>query len=461
MAEDYTWTDNPITPTATAAPATWNECMMHLKYENSGAPSLTDYIVSGRKFTVGIDLNLTISAGENFISNASRTRAQNVLALTARRAQLIYDTKLGVTGKVEAAFPAANAGTVCRWIIDGSATIASTVGSNDLTKSGTVTQDVGWASDYAGKGNGSTGCYTSANSTGFPTGAAARELDVIFTTGTDITTLQQVAEYGAGGFFGVVIESGYLKIWNNSGSATVTTGYALEASKTYYVAHAFDGTTCRVYVNGELIYIETAAYTTTATVLGVFSQSTGANKFSGTIHYIEVRNAIRTAAQITAASNALLLSCRYYADASKPDFTDIRSILPTDAIGLGFVLADSDSIVEFNDADYKYGRREGAVGGNRKVFLGWKYFSGSTTLYWDNPFDTRKIKTTVVWAQDSNGTNESEIYGYYYNGSSNLGVLMRATTTKRITIATGDSACLFNGAWQSSGYIGCYAEVIE
>ena len=103
-------------------------------------------------------------------------------------AQLFYDTGAGATETINAAFPRCRRRNGLPVVIDGSATIASTVGSNNLTKTGTVTQVNGWAADYAGKGDGSTGYYASANSTGFPTGAAVRQLDFVVTIGNYSTS---------------------------------------------------------------------------------------------------------------------------------------------------------------------------------------------------------------------------------------------------------------------------------
>ena len=129
--------------------------------------------------------------------------------------------------------------------------------------------------------------------------------------------------------------------------------------------------------------------------------------------------------------------------------------------------ANSTGVTEYNDTDYMYGRREGAYGGNRRVFLGWKAFSGSVDLTWDNPFGTRKVKLQAVWAQDANGRNECDCAKRYISDSTAYGVLTSCYgmyPTNRIVItSTGNlgNVVHFNGAWQTSGYIGVYAEVLE
>lgn len=140
----------------------------------------------------------------------------------------------------------------------------------------------------------------------------------------------------------------------------------------------------------------------------------------------------------------------------------IDDMCPADSILLGYARTNSSQIIEFDSDSYKYGRREGITGGNRKVFLGWKYFSGSSYLSWNNPFSTRKIKTYYTWAQNANGSNEVDIIGQLYDGVSWHGLQNTNTSSQRISALTQPAGVTsFNGAWQTSGYIGCYAEVIE
>jgi hypothetical protein len=642
-----------------------------------GAPDLTDYIVSGRTFTVGDDLNLTIASGVDYISNTKVSREENTLALTASRAQLVYDTKAGASAALVASFPDADSGTVGRWVIDGSSSIAnSAVGENDtavtnnLTSSGTVSQVTGWANDSAAKVAGA-GYYYAANSTNFPSGANSREVNAVFTVNKISTSLQgYIFSYGAAStsaIFGLCIgtDGGLLLI---GGSNDLSTGYIVEVGKTYFVTAQYDGTYGYLYVNGRLVYKGAWTISTTLTYgmyIGTYFGSTTYNSYC-TLHYLDLRSALSTSAQIAANSNALLLPCgkydeysgsyptlsdssyyeykfsessgstvadskgslagtatgttivsseiisggyaRYFdgsddkvassstvtfgsaftmiavfnptnfstarpilgnyysggnylmaytngkvalgSDSStvyssattgsgKPNFaaavvsggqatlyvnspyadstsaytyntnsnvmyigyaytgsslyfkgtidyclyvpralsqtematiynalmeTETRDILynlPDDSISLGFARTNATAIIVKNDTDYQYGRREGAVDGNRCVFLGWQYFSGSVALTWPNPFGTRKIRTYYTWAQDSKGTNECEAATYSYD-SAYRGLGYSFTTTQRITMTTMvGGVCWFNSAWQTSGYIGCYAEVIE
>ena len=99
------------------------------------------------------------------------------------------------------------------------------------------------------------------------------------------------------------------------------------------------------------------------------------------------------------------------------------------------------------------------------MFLGYKYFSGATSFSWDNPFGTSRVKRYFTWAQDTNGLNEIPITGYFIE-SSNYGLRPSSDNvifndSTKITAYVGTNAVVFNGAWQTSGFIGCYAEVLE
>lgn len=151
-----------------------------------------------------------------------------------------------------------------------------------------------------------------------------------------------------------------------------------------------------------------------------------------------------------------------------PIITD-RSIaddcLPSNSISLGFARTGSSQIIEYNDTDYKYMRNEGVTKteGNKRRFLGWKYFSGADTLIWDNPFGTTRIKTSYTWAQDANGTNEVDTMEYFYgsSGADTFGIYRRNTISQRIRVMTASGGVAqLNDVWKTSGYIGCYAEML-
>lgn len=182
------------------------------------------------------------------------------------------------------------------------------------------------------------------------------------------------------------------------------------------------------------------------------------NSFKGTISYFGVINSAMTDAEIDYMHDKLMTKGRR---------NIIDDVVPSNAAALGVVRTNSSKVIAYNDEDYMYGRREGSTGGNRKVFLGWQYFSGAQTLKWANPFVTGKIKKEFHWAQDPNGTNEIPCSPWYYSGSTQYGinpVSNAAGLNDAINIVAYTSVggpAQLNGAFQTSGYIGCYAEVLE
>lgn len=627
----------------------------------------------GGKITPGSGLDINYSGFNALIGHKYHKAASGTLTgLAPRKAQLLYARKneasesvTPAVGVVEAAFPEADAGTVCRWLIDGSATIASTVGSNNLTKNGTVTQVDGWIG-YGGKGDGSTGYYVSANSTGFPTGTSARNLRVLWTC-RSVSINEIIVAYGstvAGSAFKIRNVSGSLKFADNA--SDIDTGFALTIGQTYLIEMGYDGANLICLVNGKQVYKSAYTVSTTAGVLLVM-RDTSANYYSnGIVHYVELRNVVPTEQTSAAISNALLLPCRYtepaasypsnptdagyhcwkfddtsgttvtdeagtlngtatgttivdsevglgkarkfassdiivagslafsisftiisvmkhtsfdtlnrvlfsnwngsagnlfgsqsssygkvslyngtwansistlplnktsfaavsvennqatfYVDSPKPDTTvtytpnttsqvvkigaldsnnglvgineylayipralsqaeiaqyynalmkttgdkDIRAILPADSISLGFVRTSSSSVIEIDDASYKYGRREGATDGNRRVFLGWKYFNTAVTgsLSYSNPFATTNLKIIVKLKTNLLNDLEYTVEDYWVTYNTTNGGYQPRISTDKIILVFGAYITGFP-TYVSSGYIGCYAEVIE
>lgn len=206
---------------------------------------------------------------------------------------------------------------------------------------------------------------------------------------------------------------------------------------------------------GNSIYptsVEPEVYDTTPhpVKIGAATHATG-YWYKGIIDYILIIPRALSQSEIAEFYNALMGATT----------KDISSILPADAISLGVARTDSSKVIEYNDTDYKY-RHEGAVGGNRKVFLGWRYFNGQATLKWENPFGTRKIKTYYVFAEDANGRNECDVHDLVINSSLIYGITRIISTNDRIKVITNTNGVIYTGSvWVSSGYIGCYAEVIE
>ncbi len=600
----------------------------------------------------------------------------HTITLPPRKASYIYaqdageSTTVPIIGHYDAKYPDPDQYTVGQWIFNTTGAIAnSAVGNglavaNNMTPAGTATLVDGWA-DYGMQGNGSTGYYTSANSTEFPAGSSEVEVDIIVTAylTSAIQVLVGNAQYSMALYINA---SNNLCLIDNS-AGVYDIGFNLENGKTYYIARIYDGFRDLIYVNGTLIYTANITRTTTPNTLYLLRNPSGGNFSPSILHYLELRNKVRTPQQIAAMSNKLCLPCRYagysatypandatigayvykFDDASGTTVTDengtmngtatgtniidseiglgkarkfngtsdyvtcgniqfsnaytiiavanvksytvqqsfvsnynnstgnsffvntsgvlavtfngtgsvvsnsviqlgipifvasvisggyvtfynnsvvndgtkafspntansnplliglygsdkfngnieylaiipralsqaeiaqyykalmlqkdrtlIDDCLPSNSISLGFARTGSSALIEYNDTDYKYMRNEGATKteGNKRVFLGWRYFSGQTILNWDNPFGTRKVRTFFTWAQNANGTNEAETAGYDSNGSNASGIYRTSTSGNLIRVQTSPVGVItFNGVWQTSGYIGCYAEVL-
>jgi hypothetical protein len=159
-------------------------------------------------------------------------------------------------------------------------------------------------------------------------------------------------------------------------------------------------------------------------------------------------------AEIAQHYNALMIT---------EDKNIIDDILPADSISLGFVRTDSTQMIEVDDSSYKYGRREGFMGGNRKVFLGWKYTTTNSMVSWNVPFGTNKYKTYIVTASDALGWDEMKSVELYNDTSgAAYGYRPHSQSESQFTIWVGNGSFWVSGKqWVSSGYVGCYAEVIE
>lgn len=447
----------------------------NIEFDASRYTGIENNIISGRKVSGVSNFTLGLTAGANWINSRRYDRLANDITLSPRSVNLVYDKNDGTTGSVPAKYPTdmIDNNTVGFWIfnkttaganIPNSAVGVSSIAvANDLVPSGGITSVDGWC-DYASKLDGTSGYYVSQNSTGIPIGANVREFSIMFTlnaiNNTNNHLLNMGSASGTAGFELFYQSTGVLFV--NNGGTDYSTGFTVEVGKTYKVTSKITGTTISVFINGVLIYTGAFVVNTTATNLSVGRYITGSYFWGATLHYLEVRNALRTDEQTAQIANKLLLPCFYTGvDGKRKNITEI---LPTNSVSLGMVKANSTGITAYNDTDYMYGRREGAYGGNRRVFLGRKAFSGATNLTWGNPFGTRKVKLQAVWSQDANGRNECDVIPAF-NTTVEYGVYIGSysiSPSNRIIIATRvGGVCNFNGAWQTSGYIGVYAEVLE
>lgn len=424
------------------------------------------FVDYGRKITNVVDDVITISQGRDLIGNKGVSFLENTLIIPPRSTNLIADKKDGTTVLVPATYPEAyiDNNTVGFWkfnttgnIVNSAIGISSTAVANDLVPTGGITSVDGWC-DYASRQDGTSGFYTSQNSTGIPIGASAREINVMFTLNSVPMSDSTVLAYGSNRLDILVDSTSTIGVV--FGSTAYMSGFKCDVGKTYKVTIKYNGTVAYLYINGVLIYQLSITLATTATSLYVGKRIATGSFGVFTFHYLEVRNAIRTDELTGQIANKLCLPCAYAkADGTRANITEI---LPADSVSLGIVRGDTTGVISYNDSEYQYGRREGAYGGNRRLFLGWKAFSGQITLTWDNPFGTRKVRLQAVWAQDSKGTNECDCATRNDTSTVVYGVDAKGLTTFRVNyVITAGGATNFNGAWQTSGYIGVYAEVLE
>lgn len=464
--QDTVHSDSPAftgTPTApTAAAGTSTTQLATTEFVSNAMSSNTaivlNNIASGRKVTSVSGLTVNLSAGVSVINNVYHSFPSNSVTLPARKACLIVDKSDGTTGYIEGVYPEAIASTVHRWIIDGTSPISSTVGTNNLTSTGSITQSDGWLGYSA---LGAAGHYTGANSTNIPAYSSA-------------FTCRILVKFISNGAAQCFYHDGPRKIACNSSNyllvGGVSTNFVMTSGRTYVieVKGAGSTTTGTCFINGAPVYTGAIVVNTSATVPYVLSNSSSGELSVSGVEYVELFNSSISNDNTGSASNQMVLPC-FYTDSSEIRRSIINDVTPVNSVIVAYARTSSTSVLESNDLWPMYGRREGTTGGNRKMFLGWQPFSGVSVVSWENPFGSRKLIIHPVWAQDSLGTNESDCSSYFVSGTYyGVGLYCEGDSVKtqspnnRISLGVGGSgATYFNGAWKTSGYIGCYAEMLE
>lgn len=654
----------------------------------------TSYIGSGLKVSSFDGLNVNISSGRAKIAGNGISFAGGKLALNPRKASLMYLDSTGTLGKVDCANPAdfIDDGTIAMWIFNqttaGANVQNSAVGKsknavdNDMVPSGGIAS-VDGRFDYATKLDGLSGKYTSQNYLNIPIGAAAREVNILWTA-ANRGIIQEILWWG-----GNTSNLGFnlFQLDNNNitmqfGGSSYDTGFTMASGTDYFITVGYTGTAVYVKVNGAMIYppvkVDLATTGTNVCVCGQWASSYGYG--AGVVHFIEIRNVLRSDIATAVMANKFILPCFYdkiaavypsvpaayatvcheyrfdetsgttvadsnastalngtatgttvadsdlflgkarkfngtsdkivtgnfscgtkfsyvgvvtipaygayalwsnraadvksgnliYVDASgylylyrntsaykltntpvpigTPFFVAVTingtnavtylnscqtsiattismldgttlpvnlgfeacaanylngtyeyclygnyelaqseiaqiynalmctgrrniidDVIPANAISVGFIRTNSMKIIEKNDSWYKFGRREGATGGNRKVFLPWKYFSGNSALSWENPFGSGRYKKEIHWAQDAKGTNELSCFSRFDSGSAsaNYGTLPiyyspGHNDAQNVNVWTSaNGVTCFNGTWETSGYLGVYIECLE
>lgn len=448
----------PTAPTAAIGTSTDQLATTEFVSSSLGNTAVVaDHIASGRKASGTSGLSITVTAGTSVINNKSIPMVSNTVSLPAKKACMLYDKSDGTTGIVTGAYPAAIASTVYRWIIDGTSSILSTVGTNNLSSIGTITQSDGWLG-YSALGAG--GYYVGASNASIPAYASASSIRIIFKF---ISNSAIQCFYHDGPRKISCNASNYLMVGG------VSTSFVMTSGVTYCVELKSAGNTTAgtVYLDG--VNIGSAAFllNATGTTPYVLANNGAAEKSVSCVEYVELFNASISDDATGLASNTMIFPC-FYTDSNNIRRNPITDVLPDNCTFVGFARTNSTIVAEYNLDDYSYGRREKAVGGNRKVFLGWKYFSGVQILSWNNPFGTGKYKVEVHYADDAKGTNEircPSAYAVYTVGFFGVNPYSQTTgynEAQNITLQTTNAGVTsLNGTVKTSGYIGVYAEVME
>lgn len=415
-------------------------------------------IAAGRKITSTSGLGVTVSSGTDVINNTLVNFTENTITLPARKACILYDKSDGTSGYVEGVYPTAVGSTVYRWIINGTSSVVSTVGTNNLTSTGTITQSDGWLG-YSAVGAG--GHYAGTSSTSIPAYSSAFTCRIL---------VNFVSNSAAQCFY----HDGPRKIACNSSNylliGGVSTGFVMTSGNTYVIEVKGAGNTTAgtCFINGVPVYTGAIVVNTAGTVPYVLSNNSSGELSVSGVEYVELFSSSISNDNTGSVSNQMILPC-FYTNSSTVRRSIISDVTPSGSVIIAYARTNGTSVLAYNDLWPMYGRREGATGGNRKMFLGWLPFSGASVVQWENPFGSRKLKLHPMWAQDNQGTNESDCSAYY-NNTTYYGVglyreggsIPTQSASSRIALGIGASgATYFNGAWKTSGYIGVYAEMLE
>jgi len=191
--------------------------------------------------------------------------------------------------------------------------------------------------------------------------------------------------------------------------------------------------------------------------IGAYGQNS--SPFTGTMDYLAFIPRKLQQIEVTQSYNSLMQMLQ------KNIVTDV---LPVNSIGLGLVKTNGSKVIEIDDASYKYGRTEGAVDGNRKAFLGWKWVTAGGTYLYNHPFGVKDIKTTLVATKDINSYWQNPSMDMMYNSSNGgiYGPTIKGVTNEKVMVTVGGacgwwSPTTFDNKSYNAYYLGVWAEVME
>lgn len=292
-----------------------------------------------------------------------------------------------------------------------------------------------------------------------------------YTMGKNMTVIVVVKrEQGnQGRIFGSLDTSGTFFVLSNANDFNAPLGFynggtyygaqsTLPCNKVVFAAWVINPNDITFYVDSPIPEVVPATINIrTSNNLSVGRAWDGNAPFAGTLYYFLMVPRSMTQAEIA----------RYYNKLMKGGyFNDIRTdVLPADTLSLGFVRTDVNAVREMIPGQVKHGVRIGASGGNRRVFLGWRWHGGGNRDYiWQIPFDTDKYSTRFVWRPRMEISREYEIMSYMYDDTSaERGLLEIRHDKERVQMRVhnymGWDYDTNGGNWRTTGYVGCWVEV--
>ncbi len=369
--------------------------MVYLKNNKSAG-------VVGCKYPAYNDANLVVRYDMNNLNGQWLPEEYWTLNATVEASGNYYIvTTPGVSAATEPTWPGSGTvtdGTVVWTKQAGAGTYvpnsASAGVANNLTPSGTVAR-VDGRKGFARKGDGSSGYFASANSTGFPTGTNTREL-VYFFTCNSISEQKRLISTGHSNPYWYCLYQLNANLYVTVNSSDYDTGFAMEVGKQYLCNFQYDGTTIKLFVNGILIYTLTVSLGTIGQQLHVLTSGQLSSFSSHTAHFVEYRNAIRTPAQIATMAQEMLIPC-----------------VGAGSLTISPVLSSNSAPAPYAaSADTEYGASQAAYKG-----------SGSNSTFW-----ATTVSAVPHWWKMDYGSIQSDIGSYsFVQNNTDLGWGSRAT----------------------------------
>lgn len=259
------------------------------------------------------------------------------------------------------------------------------------------------------------------------------------------------------GNFIFISSTGLITFESLTSSSTLGTN-PIPLNTPVFIAITINGTTATLYQQTPYKSLQTivpAPNTTAGVTYFGYCASNTALYIQGKLLYTFFVNAELSQAEIDYYYTQLMATGRR---------SIIDDVSPANSIVLAYARTSSSKIIEYNDTDYGYGRREKAVGGNRWVFLGWQYYTAGLTRYWQNPFKSTEIDFKVVYSATADHTKEVPVYCYYANAW--YGISIDYVLPFYISVSSwGTTNIVYSpvatGISLPSGYVGIYARVME